>query len=296
MKNKNTEPVIIDLDPSKFPDIFIIDDDIDNWYKLMLKTAFEFPKYTSSPRGSKIKESRNVSFQIDPLRALYKNEFRSTPRKYFAAEMIWYLSRDRSIDWIAKYSKFWEKIVDEAGQINSNYGELILDVNDSGYSGWTWCYDSLAADKDTRQAVLHFNNPSHRHKDNKDFPCTMYGIFSIRENKIELSMQMRSSDVVKGISFDIPFFSCLLQSMHLNLLEVYPDLKLGKLHFFTNSLHAYETDWQLIENILSKEITYDLMKIKYSLIDKTGSPNTLITDQYGKDIEDVDASLKEWLD
>jgi len=267
-----------------------------NWFAEMISDTCFFYKYETSPRGMKIRENRNVQYSINPFFPLYENEYRSTPLKYFAAEMIWYLSGDRSVKWITQYSKFWERLADEAGLINSNYGDLIMKPNEHGVSGWVWAYESLKADKDTRQAILHFNDVSHRHFGNKDFPCTVYGLFSIRNSVLDFSINMRSSDIKMGIAFDIPFFSSLLQSMYLLLLENYPGLKIGLLNFFTNSLHAYENDWELLEKMSTSPISYNKMILKESLIDKNGVPNHKLTDQYNKPLEDISGSLNEWLE
>jgi thymidylate synthase len=215
--------------------------------------------------------------------------------KYFAAEMIWYLSGDRSIHWIRHYSKFWEKLVNEEGLINSNYGNLIMGKNEHGNSAWTWCYDSLIQDEHTRQAVLHFNNPSHREWSTRDFPCTMYGIFSIREDKLDFTVQMRSSDVVKGITFDIPFFSTLLQSMWILIKRQRPHIELGNLYFSTNSLHAYESDWPLIDSMLSSGVNLEICVIKQPVIDENGIANPLLIDQYEKPLDSVMDSLESWM-
>lgn len=265
-----------------------------NWYEEALTLAYERPQYETAPRDMKIRETRNVHITIDPSYPLYEAKGRSTPLKYFAAEMIWYLQRTRTVEWISQYSKFWDSLKDDTGVINSNYGDLILARNEFGNSGWTWCYDSLVKDKDTRQAVLHFNNPSHRNPNTKDFPCTMYGIFSIRNGVLDLTIHMRSSDVIRGLSFDAPFFSVLLQSMWHNLRSKYEDLKLGKLEFFTNSLHSYERDWELIQGMISEKIELKPCIITHSLIDEFGTSSHILTSQYGKPIEDVQASLASW--
>jgi len=266
-----------------------------NWYEQMLIAAHKDFEYTTEPRGMKIHETRNVQFSIPPHYPLYSSLARSTPLKYFAAEMIWYLSGDRSIHWIRHYSKFWEKLVNEEGLINSNYGNLIMGKNEHGNSAWTWCYDSLIQDEHTRQAVLHFNNPSHREWSTRDFPCTMYGIFSIREDKLDFTVQMRSSDVVKGITFDIPFFSTLLQSMWILIKRQRPHIELGNLYFSTNSLHAYESDWPLIDSMLSSGVNLEICVIKQPVIDENGIANPLLIDQYEKPLDSVMDSLESWM-
>jgi thymidylate synthase len=51
----------------------------------------------------------------------------------------------------------------------------------------------LLNDKDSRQAVINFNQPKHKQKEVKDFPCTETLTFLIRDNKLEVINKMRSN-------------------------------------------------------------------------------------------------------
>jgi len=223
-------------------------------YKKLLFDIFYYPEYITSPRNMKIKEIMNYSFTIkNPNVNLYLNPIRSSQIEYIAKELIWYFAGDRTTDYIGKHASLWNKLAID-GKINSNYGHLIfyrLHENNN-YTQWRWAKESLINDKDSRQAILHFNGIEHQFNNVKDFPCTLYGIFHIRDNKLNFSIYMRSSDIIFGIPTDYVFFNIIHQMMLLELKETYPKLEMGIYNHTSNSLHLYEKHFNLVSNMISK--------------------------------------------
>lgn len=245
-------------------------------YKDTLYEVYHNPDYITNPRGMKIKEKINFQFTItNPLLALYENTRRSSQNKYIAAELYWYFSGRNDLDFISKYAQFWNTIANDNGTLNSAYGNLIFtEKNEFGYSQWEWSYNKLIEDKDTRQAILHFNKPHHQYDNVKDFVCTMYGIFNIRDNKLNFSIYMRSNDLILGCATDVAFF-CLLQIQMLNLLKnLYPDLELGSYTHHANSMHIYEKNFNLVVEMLENEFfSKELPILDINLVDIKGNPN-----------------------
>ena len=190
-------------------------------YEKALRDTLENPDYTSKPRGMEIKEICNAALVIDdPYFPLYENEKRSSQFKYIAGETIWYFTGRKDIDFISKYSKFWSQLDNGDGTVNSAYGNLIFNEPLSdGRNQYQWALDSLIEDKDSRQSIIHFNKPSHQWKGNKDFVCTLNGIFQIRDNRLNFTVDMRSNDLILGTATDVAFF-CLLQQQMLKHLKV----------------------------------------------------------------------------
>ncbi|MFW6002124.1 MAG: thymidylate synthase, partial [archaeon] len=155
-------------------------------YNELITKLLGYPEYVNSPRDQKVNEITNVTMHLtNPLSNMFKNTARDIPKKYLAAELLWYFSGRNDLEFIKNYSSFWEKIANKDNTLNSAYGNLIFNKRDSGdnESQWKWAYDSLAKDRDTRQAILHFNRPEHQLNGNKDFVCTLNGMFLIRDNK-----------------------------------------------------------------------------------------------------------------
>jgi thymidylate synthase len=187
---------------------------------------------------------------ISPATPIANFEKRKFNWKYLAGELAWYLKKNRDVDFIGAFSNFWGTLTNpDTNEINSNYGSLVFNKEQFG-----WVIDSLVADKHSRQAIMFFNQPKFQFKGNKDFVCTMYANFFIRDNKLNMKIQMRSNDIFYGLTFDAPFFAFLQQSIHIKLLETYPELELGQYYHFTDNLHFYERHFDLAKSIQEEEI------------------------------------------
>lgn len=253
-------------------------------YKELLDLLVNFPEYQSAPRDQKINEITNCKFTVrDPRYCFYLNNRRSSQFKYIAAELLWYLSGDKSVDFISRFSKFWKKLENCDKTVNSNYGWLLFYEKYSPVwtTQWQWAYDSLFNDEDTRQAVMHFNLPKHQFFENKDFVCTMYGDFLIRDNKLNFTIHMRSNDVILGLPTDIPFF-CILQMNMWRLLKKYkyPELELGSYTHFVNSLHLYERNFELAKEMLNAQEFEPMMIDEYAddIISEQGEHKPFVED------------------
>ena len=223
-------------------------------YNYALSSIIHNPTYISSPRGMKIFEMTDAAIVVeDPTYCLYENDRRSSQFKYIAAELVWYFTGRNDADFITPYAKFWDQIKNKDGTVNSAYGNLIFTEElEDGRNQYRWALDSLIQDKDSRQAIIHFNKPSHQWNGNKDFVCTLNGIFQIRDNKLNFTIDMRSNDLILGTPTDVAFF-CLLQIRMLeHLRNHYPELELGTYTHIAHSLHLYERHFDLASEMLMK--------------------------------------------
>jgi thymidylate synthase len=223
---------------------------------------------TSQPRDMKVKELIVDQRSFNPTQTIANFENRKFNWKYFAGELAWYLEKNRDVDFIGKFSGFWSTLTNpNTNEINSNYGSLLFGDQ------LQWVLDSLKADKNTRQAIAFLNQPKFQFEGNKDFVCTMYLNFFIRDNKLNMKVQMRSNDIFYGLTFDAPFFAFLLQSIHIKLIETYPDLQLGDYYHFADNLHFYERHFELATAIQTEEPIKDAdnnFVIKEKFIDYDG--------------------------
>jgi thymidylate synthase len=234
----------------------------------------------SKPRDLEVKELLLNRVDINPTKPIAHFEARSFNWKYFAGEMAWYLHRDTDVDYIGQYSGMWSTLTNPGtNEINSNYGALVLNTEQIG-----WVVDSLLADDNSRQAIMFFNQPKFQFKGNKDFVCTMYANFFIRNNKLNMKIQMRSNDIFYGLTFDAPFFSFLMQSVYLILKkhDKYKDLELGTYHHFADNIHFYERHFELAKKIKSEddalESNINTLILEKPLVDYNGT-DVFLTDE-----------------
>lgn len=233
-------------------------------------------EFETSPRGKKVREYLNTCIEIEnPYENLFNNEIRGIPRKYLARELLLYFSGRNDIEGFSHASSFWNKIKNDDDTVNSAYGNLIFEKKNALWenkyiSQWEWAKNSLINDKDSRQAVMHYNLPEHQNNHIKDFVCTMANQFFIRDNKLYLTTYMRSNDLLKGVCFDFSFFMLLMQCMRAQLLTFYPNLELGTYNHISASLHTYEEDFEILTNSLNYKFETDkLPKINEDLIFNT---------------------------
>lgn len=251
-----------------------------------LYDVFETPDTISAPRGQRCREILDHGFRVlepssDPI--VTKDEERNRViANYTAKEVDLYNSCSNSAEAFGKASKFWLSLANPDGTVNSAYGHLIWankshgskfeteyvedlrafwDVDSSSggrvvhavhkmRTPWEWAKESLIKDKDTRQAILRFSLPEHQWMGNKDQTCTMHGNFLIRDDKLHLSVVMRSNDLVLGLVYDLPWFCSLMDRMVEELREHYPNLSKGHYTHTVHSLHIYEKNEQMVKNML----------------------------------------------
>jgi len=218
---------------------------ISDAYNQMLWHVYAKWDFKSKPRDMAIREKLNVQVTINnpsskPIVTDDKKRNKII-ESYTERELQWYLSGETSAD--SAPSDFWKTIENEEGQINSNYGHITLYDRTEFYTTPYWfALRALKKDKDTRQAICRYNKAKHAKLNPKDFVCTMYQNFHIREDQLYSTVRMRSADLFTGPVYDLPWFCYLMEKMLEDLKPVYPNLSLGQLTFSADSLHIYERD------------------------------------------------------
>lgn len=202
----------------------------------------------TSPRGEKVRElTPYVLVLSNPRDRLLSFKEMRNIKRYCYGEALWYLSGSNSLDFISKYSSFWRHISDDGVTCNSAYGKYIFsdtyDYAGEKVSQWDWCKCLLRIDKDTRQAVIHIKPI--QICNTKDTVCTLMMHFMIRNNRLNLIVNMRSNDIFKGLTFDVFQFTLLQELMAAEL-----GVELGTYTHIDNNLHVYENDIPKIRQML----------------------------------------------
>jgi len=246
-------------------------DTIHEAYRAALTDVWYRHEFKSAPRGLAVREILNYTFTVtnpvaEPIRTADEDR-NKVIADYTAKEVELYNSCSNRVEDFAKASKFWEKLANPDGTVNSAYGYLIwknpscgneffeFDRETGGYlqfqrTPWEWAKQSLIQDKDTRQAILRFSLPEHQWMPNKDQTCTMHGNFLIRNDQLHLTVIMRSNDLMKGLVYDLPWFVSLMDKMVEELKPTYPTLTKGMYTHTVHSMHIYEKDGPAILNMI----------------------------------------------
>lgn len=216
----------------------------DIYYEL-LKLLIEAPENTSTNRkGETIYELNYPTIILEDPNKCYAT-MRNMSMPYLIGELLFYLKGYNKLNNIKYYSKFWEKISDDGKNLNSCYGFYFYRMPiPCKQSQMQYCIEQLKINKESKKAVMTiYSGELHSYK-TKDNPCTMYAQFFIRENSLQMIVNMRSNDIWFGLPYDIPFFTFVQKQVYFNLLKTYSDLKLGLYIHRSNSLHLYKRNLQ----------------------------------------------------
>jgi thymidylate synthase len=177
----------------------------------------------------------NVGFYIEnPMNNSIKSSFRKWSKDYADAEWKWYLSGDRNIEKLGKlYGKvpeIWKRMADKNGDVNSNYG-------------WQWKRNQqlysvlmqLKENPNTRKAAISIYDGKEISDYENDTPCTYAVQFTILNNKLNMSVYMRSNDLWYGFCNDQYQFS-MLQKLAADELNLQP----GWYYHHAHNMHLYE--------------------------------------------------------
>ena len=163
------------------------------------------------------------------------------------AEFVWMFSGSYDVHFLTKYNKKMAQFSDDGITFHGAYGRRLLDWY--GHNQIQLAYDKLKGDKDTRQAVLLIFDPAKDYRKTKDVPCNNYLKFTIRENKLDLTVYIRSQDMILGMPYDIYHWT-----MFQRLMADFLNLDLGTYYHIMDSAHIYDHDFELSKKIVS---TYD---------------------------------------
>jgi len=176
----------------------------------------------------------NVGFYLqNPLDNKITNKERNWKEEYAEAEWQWYLSGDRNIEKLGEiYGKIppiWERMADHNGNVNSNYGWQWL-RNDQ----YEYIIDKLKFDLDTRHAAISIYDCKENLDYENDTPCTYAVQFTIINDKLCMSVYMRSNDLWYGFCNDQYCFSMLQKKV---AEDVNKDI--GWYYHHAHNMHLY---------------------------------------------------------
>lgn len=189
----------------------------------------------SSRDGDVVGEFLDAVMHVeDPTRNIVTSPIRKMPMRYAVGELAWYLSGSNKVADISRFADKWAAISDDGVTNNSAYGYRIH--NKFGFDQWDFVKYLINKDPLTRQAVIHIKDPDDT--PTKDTPCTVYLQFFVRENKLHLSVHMRSNDIWMGVPYDMFSFCFLQMKMAMEL-----GVEIGSYTHYAGSLHMYRRDY-----------------------------------------------------
>jgi thymidylate synthase len=160
-------------------------------------------------------------------------------------ELAWYRSQSLNVNDIpAPIPAIWKQVASRSGFINSNYGWCIWSQeNGRQYDNVLY---KLRADRNSRQGQMIYTRPS-MHYDwdaggMRDFMCTAYNQFYIRDDKLVSHYVMRSNDAVFGYKGDRHWAKTVQIQLAQDL-----GVECGALIWTASSLHVYDRHFHLVK-------------------------------------------------
>lgn len=211
-----------------------------NW-----KDIFHFFNTLAKTDKSGYTEVIGFSYLFDPVTDYAMSEYKELFDTKKAAKMFfWYQKADEFDDSIIGCFPEYEKCIDEKHKhFNSNYGKYAYT-----HGGLDFCIKELSKNSNSRRACFCINSNHVALDDNEiDKLCTNAIQFFIRNDRLEMVVQMRSSNFLTLLPYDVFMFSIFYYQVYLGLKKTYKSLMTDYIHMQVASLHYYESDLKALQ-------------------------------------------------
>jgi hypothetical protein len=171
---------------------------------------------------------------------------------FHVAEAAWMLAGRSDVAFLSMFNSKIRDYSDNGIEFNAPYGYRAQ--HHFGHNQLLEALNILSADTFSRQAVVQLWSHEDLVKNTKDKACNMLMVFSIVDEKVQLTVFNRSNDAIYGgvTGANPVHFSFIQQWMadHLNR-------PMGKLYFMSNNVHIYldlyphwyRMDWDCVRQV-----------------------------------------------
>lgn len=166
---------------------------------------------------------------------------------YMACEAMWVIDGSNKLDYSPEIQRIQEPYSDNKVTLFGAYGP-------SFEAQASYVVNKLNDDPTSRQAIIAIwrRNP----KFSRDIPCSIALQFIVRDGYIHCHVYMRSSDVGKGLPYDMFTFACMTAEIasRLNI-----EAELGDCYITAGSRHIYIDQIDNLQKLSNKKETIDLL-------------------------------------
>ena len=193
----------------------------------------------AAPKGINTREIEDAVITIENVNAtLPIGVNRGTVPGIGAVEACQLMSGLSTPELVIAVGPQFENYTEDDGKFHGSYGTRTQGQYDV-------VVDRLRKDSDTRQAVVTmWSPPLDMLEKKRDYPCTILHQFRIRNNKLNMSVYMRSNDVWLGAAYDFFQFT-RVQLALCSVLGIEP----GSYAHHVGSLHIYENNYDAAESL-----------------------------------------------
>jgi thymidylate synthase len=201
-----------------------------------------------APRGQKTLEFEDAIIRIDDVYSTLPLKVgRGAVPGIGAVEACQLLSGTSFPDLVVAVGPQFKNFAEDNGLFHGAYGLRTVGQYDA-------VVERLKDDPNTRQAVVTIWNPQlDLQSQKRDYPCTVLHQFRIRDNKLNMSVYMRSNDVWLGAAYDFFQFTRVQIAM-ASILGIEP----GKYAHHVGSLHIYEEHYNNAADLKKTDAKFDI--------------------------------------
>lgn len=161
------------------------------------------------------------------------------------AETVWVLAGRRDVAFLAEYLPRARDFSDDGLVWRAGYGPRLRDWG--GVDQLAQVRELLLAEPASRRAVVVLFDPAADFVDTRDVPCNNWLHFVVRNGWLDLSIAVRSNDLVWGFSGINAFEWSVVQELMASWLGV----QTGRQHWYVSSLHVYERHYERAGHLLA---------------------------------------------
>ena len=217
-----------------------------------------------SPRGNDVLEWQSpVMIELDRPQHPWTFFLGRKLNPYFAlAEVIWILAGRDDVDFIAYYNKNMRNFSDDGKVFHGAYGDRIRNypMYYEDHEGH-WQADAidqihlvverLRKDSQSRQSVICLWDSSRDLKHGfRDYPCNNMCYFTLRDNRLDMSVIRRSNDMIWGL----PYNQIQFYFLHA-LIAGSVGAQMGRYYEYVQNMHVYTNTYPKLFGRVMKAVT-----------------------------------------
>lgn len=230
--------------------MYIEGEGFSNVYKKMCLYLLENGE-KSSPRNMNTQEVEGAIIKVkNPRSRILNNKLRKVSIPFAIGEWLCHMEGRDDLRMIQYYAPSYDKYSDDGKTLNGAYGPRIK-------KSLLKIVEILKKDPDSRRAVVPIYGKEDAGLDSKDIPCTIGFQFLIRNNKLDMIVNMRSNDIFLGFPYDTFNFTMWQEYVACKL-----NIEIGTYTHIANSLHFYEKDREkIVKASLAEEVEENEMEV-----------------------------------
>lgn len=196
-------------------------------------------------RGSLTRELTARTFRIvHPTQRYISVQGRLNSVVATVAETVWVLAGRSDLEFLIRYLPRARNFSDDGRTWRAGYGPRLR--NWHGTDQLREVVKLLRADPTSRRAAISLIDPAADFTDSRDVPCNNWIHFIQRNNRLDMSIAVRSNDVIWGFSGINTFEWSVLHEVVARAI----DARVGSQHWLVSSMHLYERHFDRAATVL----------------------------------------------